>query len=68
LLFIRKLYIVLKLGLFISESGPSLRSDCPIARIGKPGGTVPGAYSLIAKFSGSLEVDTPLRYPLPPPK
>jgi hypothetical protein len=40
LYFIRKLYIILKLGLFISESGPSLRSDSPIARIGEPGGTV----------------------------
>jgi hypothetical protein len=39
LYFIRKLYIILKLGLFISESGPSLRSDSPIARIGEPGGT-----------------------------
>jgi hypothetical protein len=40
LLFIRKLYIILKLGLFISESGPSLSPDCQIARIGERGGTV----------------------------
>ena len=39
LLFIRKLYIILKFGLFISESGPSLSPDCQVARIGERGGT-----------------------------
>jgi hypothetical protein len=39
LFFIRKLYIILKLGLFISESGPSLSPDRQIARIGERGGT-----------------------------
>jgi hypothetical protein len=41
LFFIRKLYIILKLGLFISKSGPSLSPDYQIARIGKRGGTNP---------------------------